>query len=256
MVMIGLVLVRLRRSGIDIIRQGVGGAFGGAAAGLFGGLLLGIGLAIARKTVNFEVTSMIFVLSSLGAFVGAFGGAGVSFGMITIGRIAQKYSRWWTVAGGALGGAFVGGCANLFSVDALKTLFGQHPTGLTGGLEGALIGAGVALGPVITYYLFDQPKLWHRIFHILIGALGAMCAGILLTIIGGNLFSSSLEIVRLSFAESQIQLESIAMFFGEGYFGRTTKIALGALEGLLFGIGVLAGIEMFSQPHDEVDGEY
>ena len=256
MVMIGLVLVRLRRSGIDIIRQGVGGAFGGAAAGLFGGLLLGVGLAIARKTVNFEVTSMIFVLSSLGAFVGAFGGAGVSFGMITIGRIAQKYSRWWTVAGGALGGAFVGGCANLFSVDALKTLFGQHPTGLTGGLEGALIGAGVALGPVITYYLFDQPKLWHRIFHILIGALGAMCAGILLTIIGGNLFSSSLEIVRLSFAESQIQLESIAMFFGEGYFGRTTKIALGALDGLLFGIGVLAGIEMFSQPQDEDDGEY
>ena len=83
-----------------------------------------------------------------------------------------------------------------------------------------------------------------------------MCAGILLTIIGGNLFSSSLEIVRLSFAESQIQLESIAMFFGEGYFGRTTKIALGALEGLLFGIGVLAGIEMFSQSQDEDDVEY
>jgi DNA-binding winged helix-turn-helix (wHTH) protein len=256
MVMIGLVLVRLRRSGIDIIRQGVGGAFGGGASGLVGGLLLGTGLAIARETVNFEVTSMIFVLSSLGAFVGAFGGAGVSFGMITIGRIAQKYSRWWTVVGGALGGAFVGGCANLFSVDALKTLFGQHPTGLTGGLEGALIGAGVALGPVITHYLFDQPKLWHRIFHILIGALGAMCAGILLTIIGGNLFSSSLEIVRLSFAESQIQLEPIAMFFGEGYFGRTTKIALGAVEGLLFGIGVLAGIELFSQPSVDDEAEY
>lgn len=251
MVMIGLVLVRLRRSGIDIIRQGVGGAFGGAGAGLFGGLLLGIGLAIAREAVNFEVTSMIFVLSSLGAFVGAFGGAGVSFGMITIGRIAQKYSRWWTVAGGAMGGAFVGGCANLFSVDALKTLFGQHPTGLTGGLEGALIGAGVALGPVITYYLFDQPRQWHRIFHILIGALGAMFAGVLLTVIGGNLFSSSLEIVRLSFAESQIQLEPIAMFFGEGYFGRTTQIALGALEGFLFGIGVLAGIEMFTHEQDE-----
>jgi DNA-binding winged helix-turn-helix (wHTH) protein len=247
LVMTGLLLVRLRRSGMDIIRQGVGGTFGGAASGLIGGLLLGAGLSLARDTVAFEVSALIFVLSSLGTFVGAFGGAGVSFGMITVEQIAYRHSPWWTVGGGVLGGALVGGCANLLSVDALKTIFGQHPTGLTGGLEGALIGAGVALGPVVTSRLFSRRRPWHHILPILAGALGGMCAGILLTVIGGNLFSSSLEIVRQSFADSQIRLEPIAMFFGEGYFGRTTKIVLGAFEGFLFGGGVMTGIKVFTQ---------
>ena len=255
MVMLGLVLVRLRRNGIDIIRQGVGGMCGGAVAGLFGGLLLGVGLTMARHTIAFEATSLIFVLCSLGAFAGAFGGAGVSFGMIAIDHIAYRHSRWWGVIGGVLGGAFIGACANLLSVDTLKTIFGQNPTGLTGALEGALIGAGVALGPVVTERLLKYPRPWHHVLYILGGAIGGMCAGAVLTIIGGNLFSSSLEIVRQSFADSQIRLQPLATFFGEGHFGRTTKIALGALEGFLFGGGVITGIEMFAQPRRERDRE-
>ena len=250
MVMIGLVLVRLRHDGIDIIRRGLGGTFGGAVSGLIGGLLLAVGLAVARNTGTSEVSELVFVLGSLGAFVGAFGGAGVSFGMITFGQIAYRHNPWWSVLGGVLGGAFVGGCANLFSVDALKTIFGQQPVGLTGGLEGSLIGVGIAIGPVITQRLYTAPNGWQAPIHILISALGGMLAGILLTIIGGNLFSSSLEIVRHSFANSQIHLEPIALVFGEGYFGRTTKIVLGAFEGFLFGGGVMAGIEMFTQKRD------
>lgn len=250
MVMIGLVLVRLRDNGIDIIRRGLGGTFGGAVSGLIGGLILAIGLAVARDTGMSGVSALIFVLGSLGTFVGAFGGAGVSFGMITFGQIAYRHNPWWSVLGGVFGGAFIGGCANLLSVDALKTIFGQHPIGLTGGLEGSLIGVGVALGPVITQRLFVVPDGWRAPLHVLISALGGMLAGILLTIVGGNLFSSSLEIVRHSFADSQIQLEPIALFFGEGYFGRTTKIVLGAFEGFLFGGGVMTGIEMFTQKGD------
>ena len=252
MVMIGLVLVRLRHNGIDIIRRGLGGTFGGAVSGLIGGLLLAIGLAVARDTGLSGVSALVFVLGSLGAFVGAFGGAGVSFGMITFGQIAYRHNPWWSVLGGVFGGAFIGGCANLFSVDALKTIFGQQPVGLTGGLEGSLIGVGVALGPVITQRLYTAPDGWRGALHILISALGGMLAGILLTVIGGNLFSSSLEIVRHSFANSQIRLEPIALFFGEGYFGRTTKIVLGAFEGFLFGGGVMSGIEMFTQKRDRL----
>jgi len=249
MVMLGLILVRLRRDGMSIIRQGVGGTGGGAMSGLLGGLLLGIGLALARHPAGFEVTSAIFLLSCLGMFVGAFGGSAVSFGMIAADEIAYRHSGWWRVAGGALGGAFIGACVDLFSTDALNMIFGRSLTGLAGGLEGGLVGAGVAMGPVLVNRFFPENS-WHHILQILGGALGGMCAGAVLTIIGGNLFSSSLEIVRQSFADSQIRPEPLFLFFGEGHFGMTTKIALGALEGLLFGGGVMAGIKVFAQPDE------
>lgn len=245
MVMIGLLLVRLRHSGVEIIRQGTGGAFGGAASGLIGGLMLATGLSLARYPEVSEIGALFFVLASLGAFVGAFGGAGVSFGMSAPGQLGLRPAGWWGIAGASTGGALVGACANLFSVDVLKTLFGQHPEGLTGGLEGSLIGAGVALGPVVAHRLTPAFDPWQRPLRVLIGALGGMAAGIALTVVGGNLFSSSLEIVQKLFADSQIRFEPIALLFGEGYFGRTTKIALGALEGFLFGGGVTTGIEMF-----------
>jgi hypothetical protein len=70
-----------------------------------------------------------------------------------------------------------------------------------------------------------------------------MCAGLLLTVIGGNLFSASLEIVARMFANSQIRMDPLAPLFGEVHFGQTTQIVMGAMEGLLFGAGVASGIE-------------
>ncbi|MBI4550685.1 MAG: winged helix-turn-helix domain-containing protein [Candidatus Latescibacteria bacterium] len=244
LVVLGLVWVRLRRNGAAIIRQGVGGMFGGAASGLMGGLLLGGGLTVARHTGTFEATSLIFVLSCLGTFIGALGGSGVSFGMVTVGHITYRHSRWWAVLGGAAGGAAIGGSIKLLGVDTLKTLFGQNLTTITGAFEGMVIGAGISLGVVVTGGLMTRGRSWR---HIIGAAVGAMCAGIVLTIIGGNLFSSSLEIVARSFADSQIRMDPLAAFFGEVYFGRTTQIALGALEGLLFGSGMVGGIEALAR---------
>ena len=64
------------------------------------------------------------------------------------------------------------------------------------------------------------------------------------------MFTASLETLRQSFDTSQIRLETIAAIFGEGEFGRTTQVALGALEGLLFGGGVAAGIETFARSRE------
>ncbi len=256
MVMAGFVLMRLQQGGIDIMQQGIGGTFGGAMAGLLGGLLLGTALAVTSAGITSAVLSSIIVLAGLGLFVGAFGGAGVSFGMVALRRITRKYCRWLGVLGGILGGGIVGAGFNLFSSDTLDTLFGQHPAGLTGGPEGALIGAGVALGPVITYYLFGRPGQWRGFLYIVFGALGGMCASIVLTLWGGNMFSGSLEIMRQSFGASQIRLETIATVFGEVDFGRTTRVALGALEGLLFGGGVMAGIETFTRSSEQVEGRF
>lgn len=256
MVMVGFVLMRLQQGGIDIMQQGIGGTFGGAVSGLFGGLLLGTALAAASSGLSSEALTPIFVLAGLGVFGGAFGGAGVSFGMVALRRVSGKYSRWLGVLGGALGGGMVGAAFNLYSADTLQTLFGRQPAGLTGGLEGTLIGAGVALGPVVTYYLARRPGQWRSLLYIVFGALGGMAASIVLTVMGGNMFTASLETLRQSFDASQIRLETIATIFGEGEFGRTTQVALGALEGLLFGGGVTAGIEIFTRSRERVEGRY
>ena len=256
MVMVGFVLMRLQQGGIDIMQQGIGGTFGGAVSGLFGGLLLGTALAAVSSGLSAEALTPIFVLAGLGLFGGAFGGAGVSFGMVAMRRVSGKYGRWLGVPGGALGGGMVGAAFSLYSADTIQTLFGRQPAGLTGGLEGAFIGAGVALGPVVTYYLARRPGQWRSLLYIVFGALGGMIASIVLTVMGGNMFTASLETLRQSFDASQIRLETIATIFGEGEFGRTTQVALGALEGLLFGGGVTAGIEIFTRSRERVEGRF
>lgn len=256
MVMVGFILMRLQQGGIDILQQGIGGTFGGAVSGLLGGLLLGTALAAVSSGLSSEALTPIFVLAGLGVFGGAFGGAGVSFGMVALRRVSGRFSPWLGVLGGALGGGMVGAAFNLYSADTIQTLFGRQPAGLTGGLEGALIGAGVALGPVVTYYLARRPGQWRSLLYVVFGALGGMAASVVLTVMGGSMFTASLETLRQSFDASQIRLETIATIFGEGEFGRTTQVALGALEGLLFGGGVTAGIEIFTRSRERVEERF
>jgi DNA-binding winged helix-turn-helix (wHTH) protein len=241
LVFFGLIWVRIRRGASDILRQGTGGTLGGAASGFVGGILLGISLAAARHSTAFDTLSLVLVLVSLGTFVGAVGGLGVSFGMVGAACIAYRHSRWWSVAGGAAGGAAIGGITKFLGVDILKALFGQNLTGLAGALEGAVIGAAVSLGAVLIAQFFERATFWHKVLG---ASIGAMFAGVLLTVIGGNLFSGSLEIVARSFADSQVRMEPLAPLFGEVHFGRTTQIVFGAIEGLLFGAGMAGGIEM------------
>lgn len=244
LVFLGLVWVRLRRNIQEIIKQTVGGTLGGAISGIVGGLMLGLGLSIAREAGMLDAISLTLVLVSMGAFIGAIGGMGVSLGMIVLSHLAYRHSRWWSVVGGIAGGVVVGGSSKLLGVDTLRALFGQSPTGLTGAFEGAVIGGGVALGAVLSVEWIKRARTWHKVLG---ASLGAMCAGILLTVIGGNLFSGSLEIVARSFADSQMSMDPLAPFFGEVHFGETTQIVFGAIEGLLFGAGMTAGIEAFAR---------
>lgn len=240
LVVAGLMWVRLRRDGAEIVRSGVGGMLGGALSGTAGGVILGTGLGIVRESMPLEGASLVLVLAALGFFIGAIGGLGVSFGMISAVHIAYRHSKWWSVLGGAAGGAVVGGSTKLLGVDTIRALFGQSPTGITGAFEGAVIGASLSLGVMLAAALIRRSRPWQR---VLAASLGAMCAGVLLTVIGGNLFSASLEIVAKLFANSQIRMDPLAPLFGEVHFGQTTQIVMGAIEGLLFGAGVAGGIE-------------
>ena len=248
LVVAGLMWVRLRRDGAEIVRSGIGGTLGGAASGIVGGIILGSGLGIAREATPVEGAELVLVLVTLGFFIGAVGGLGVSAGMLSLAHIAYRHSKWWSVVGGAMGGALVGGSAKLLGVDTVRAVFGQSPTGITGAFEGAVIGAGLSLGIVIATILIRRSRPWQR---VLAAAVGAMCAGVLLTVIGGNLFSASLEIVARMFANSQIRMDPLAPLFGEVHFGQTTQIVMGALEGLLFGAGVASGIEMSKRSEKE-----
>jgi hypothetical protein len=156
-------------------------------------------------------------------------------------------SRLWMVAGGAAGGAVIGGSTKILGIDTLKALFGQNPSGVTGAFEGAIMGFGTAVG----FVLISRARSLGRICG---AAGGAMAAGVVLAIIGGNLFSGSLEVLAHSFADSKITMDPLAYFFGEVHFGRTTQIALGAIEGLLFGAGVGAGMKLSSQRGRESPG--
>jgi len=244
----GLMWVRLRRDVAEIVQPGIGGMLGGAASGIAGGIILGTGLGIVRESRPVEAAELVLVLSTLGFFIGALGGLGVSFGMIAAAHIAYRHSKWWSVVGGAAGGAAVGGSTKLLGVDTVRALFGQSPTGITGAFEGAVIGACLSLGVVLMSALFRRSRPWHR---VLAAGIGSLCAGVLLTAIGGNLFSASLEIVAKLFANSQIRMDPLAPLFGEMHFGETTQIVMGALEGLLFGTGVATGIEVASRPDRE-----
>ena len=240
----GLMWVRLRRDLTEIVRRGVGGMLGGAVSGVAGGVILGTGLGIVRESMPLEAANLVLVLAVLGFFIGAIGGLGVSLGMISAVHVAYRHSKWWSVVGAAAGGAVVGGSTKLLGVDTVRALFGQSPTGITGAFEGAVIGATLSLGVVLAATLIRRSRPWHR---ILAASLGAMCAGVLLTVIGGNLFSASLEIVAKLFANSQIRMDPLAPLFGEVHFGQTTQIVMGAIEGMLFGAGVAGGIEVSSR---------
>jgi DNA-binding winged helix-turn-helix (wHTH) protein len=237
----GLMWVRLRRGGAEIIRQTVGGTIGGLLSGLTGGLLLSMSLSATRHATVIEAMESLVALGALGSFIGAAGGLGVSAGMISAARVAYRHSRWWSVLGGAAGGAMIGGSAYLLGVDMVNALFGKRPIGITGAMEGAVIGVGVSLGVVVAHSLWRAARAWQRV----IGAgLGGICAGVVLIVIGGNLFSGSLEIVARLFADSQMRLDALAPVFGEVHFGQTTQLIMGAMEGLLFGIGTASGIEI------------
>ncbi len=241
LILLQLAWLRLHRQGNELVRQGLAGMLGAAVAGVMGGFMLGLSLAWIRHTTILQGTSIIIVLVSLAVFVSAFGGLGVSFGMLAVDRVTYRHSRWWSVFGAAAGGALIGGIANWLSTDIFHALFGRDLAGITGAFEGAMIGAGLSFGVRIVESLKPNARAWQRLFA---AALGAMCSGILVTLIGGNLFTGSLAIVTHSFSNSLLRIEALAAWFGEVPLGRTMLMIISAIEAFLFGATVRAGMEL------------
>lgn len=219
------------------------GTLGGGIAGLLGGLLYGYGLASVDAGVG--TLSTLFVLVSLNVLVGLTGGFGVSVGLAAGGvaaRFMQGTRMVLRVAGATVGGLFVGTSAKLLGVDAFNLLFGRAPAGITGGPEGAVLGAALALGAYAGARLgdgVDDATGWHAAAGA--GGAGA-AAGVLIPFAGGHLMAGSLNLLATSFVESRLQLDRFGPLFGELHFGRATEAALGGIEGFLFGFCVVGAI--------------
>ena len=215
-----------RLSGRTVALWAGAGALGGGFAGILGGLLYGTALAYS-PTPRLGSASIVLVLIALNVALGALGGAGVSGGMALASWIGRRALRWSAV-GAALGGLLVGGTARLLGLDAFTLLFGQAPTGITGGLEGAALGAALALGARL------GEQLGPRATAAGAGVVGA-AVGAALPTVGGRLMGGSLDLLARAFDDSRLRLDALGALFGEAYFGPTTQMVMGGLEGLLFG---------------------
>jgi DNA-binding winged helix-turn-helix (wHTH) protein len=207
---------------------GAAGAVGGGLAGLIGGLLYGF----AASAEAMGATTLLLVLMALTATLGVVGGAGVGFGIA--GSAFVPSPKWqWPVFGGMMGGLIVGALAKLLGLDAFNLLFGHAPSDMTGAPEGSLLGAAIGFG---AWLARDKPGVGRA---LACGAVTGAAGGLLVPLLGGHLLGGSLDLLERQFTASHIRLDAVAHLFGESSFGPVSQAVTGAIEGLVFGAGVV-----------------
>ena len=217
----------------DTMLLAAAGTIGGGVAGFFGGLVYGFLGASQPFQPGLGAVSVLLVILCLTIAVGLIGAAGVSFG-VAAGRMVAARDWRFATAGGALGGLLVGAVVKLLGIDAFNLLFGRSPVGMTGALEGALLGAAVGLG---IWTASRMPGL--RRSAAIAAGLGAV-AGIVIPLLGGRLMGGSLVLLAGTFPDSRLRLDQAGAMVGEHGFGPLSQMISGAFEGAIFSAGVVA----------------
>jgi DNA-binding winged helix-turn-helix (wHTH) protein len=221
-------------------RLGLAGTMGGGAAGLVGGLLYGFATASGPVASGVGEASALLVLIFLTLLAGLIGGAGVSLG-IAASFFAKDRALLWTVTGGAFGGLAVGAFARLLGLDAFNLLLGQSPGDITGGAEGALLGAAVGLGAWLALRMGHLAPIERAIAP---AAIVGGAAGLLIPLMGGQMMGGSLDLLARQFPASHLRLGQIGALFGEVGFGPVSQMVTGAIEGSLFAIGIVGAMTL------------
>ena len=231
----------------DVLLLGAAGTIGGGVAGFFGGLVYGFAGASQPLQPGLGAISILLVILCLTIVIGLMGGLGVSFG-IAIATADRRRDWHWSVVGGALGGMLVGAMVKLLGVDAFNLLFGRSPAGITGALEGLILGAAVGLGA----WLASRTPKKRR--GITIAAVAGGLAGAAIPLIGGRLMGGSLQLLAQTFPDSRLRLDQLSALVGEHEFGLVSQVVTGALEGALFSSFVVAAL-LFAERslHGSVD---
>jgi DNA-binding winged helix-turn-helix (wHTH) protein len=220
-------------------RLALAGTMGGGAAGLVGGLLYGFVTASGPAAPGVGEASALIVLIFLTLLAGLVGGAGVSVGIAVATAFSKQRTLLSTVAGGALGGLAVGAFARLLGLDAFNLLLGQSPRDITGGAEGALLGAAVGVGGWLA--LRQVPSVAVERTVAVAAMVGAL-AGLLIPLLGGQMMGGSLDLLARQFPASHLRLGQIGALFGESGFGPVSRMVTGAIEGCLFAGGIIGAM--------------
>jgi hypothetical protein len=146
--------------------------------------------------------------------------------------VVQRRAGWaGFMIGGSLGGMVMGGSVKLLGLDAFSLLYGIAPESMTGGIEGVVIGAAVGLG--LWFSRETGPvRLWPA------AVIGAVI-GVAIPALGGKLLGGSLFAVTQIIPQSQFRPDEIGALVGENGFGPVSAMASGALESILFVVGVV-----------------
>jgi DNA-binding winged helix-turn-helix (wHTH) protein len=220
--------VAARRSWRDTLLLGAAGTIGGGAAGFIGGLIYGFAGASEPLQPGLGAVSIVLVILCITIAVALMGAVGVSFGIALSRRWAGPDWRW-SIGGGAGGGLLVGAVVKLLGIDAFNLLFGRSPAGITGAMEGMLIGAAVGLGTWLAWRGGDRLRRG----MVTAGLIGG-AAGILIPLFGGRLMAGSLDLLAQTFPDSRLRLSKLGGLVGEATFGPIIQTITGALEGCLF----------------------
>ena len=211
----------------EFVLIGTAGTLGGAAAGIIGGLIYGFLGASQPSQPAVGALSTVLVILCVTVIVGVIGAAGVSFA-IAASAFARTRSWQWPILAGAGGGLIVGAIVKLLGLDAFTLLVGRAPSGITGAMEGLLLGAAVGLS---AWLAFARQSL--RAAVAFAAPLGAI-AGLAATLLGGRLLLGSLALLEREFPASRLRMDQIGRLFGETGLGPVTQLVTSALEGALF----------------------
>jgi len=226
-----------KRSWSDTMLLAGAGTIGGGIAGFIGGLIYGFAAASQPLAPGIGAFSVLLVLLCITILLALMGGAGVAFGVATSMRFGGRSAP---ILGGMLGGFLTGAIVKFLGLDAFHLLIGRSPGDITGPFEGVIIGAAVGIGYVVAGLLEPGPR-WRRIaVAVIFGAFG----GLLVAVLGGHMMGGSLDLLAHQFPDSQLRIERVGAWFGESGFGRISQIVTAALEGGLFGGGVVTAMRL------------
>ncbi|MDO1559846.1 transcriptional regulator [Brevundimonas sp. 2R-24] len=223
---------------IEALWLGAAAMAGGGVAGFLGGMLYAVLGVTQPPEPGMGAGSILMVLVCVTMVVGLIGGAGVGFGVAAARLISGRLGPW-SVLGGAAGGLIVGAFVKLVASDGFVLLLGRAPGEVTGGPEGFVLGAGVGLGAWLGARLAGPGSLLRA---SAVGGLGGALAGLVITLMGGQLMAASLEALAQMFPDSRLDLTPLGALFGEAGFGPVSHVGVAMLEGLLFAGCVVAAM--------------
>lgn len=226
------------RGATSLARLVTGGTIGGTAAGALGGVVYGLVAGMG----NDAALVIMVVMTLLTGLIALMGALALTLGMAAAARIAH---RDWTfsIPGAALGGFIIGEAFHYVASSSFSLFIGRAHGDFTGGLEGALLGAAIALGARAAGGLEGR---WPR--PVIGGAAGGALAGAAISLLGGKLMAASLAALARSFHGSTLELGLFGRFAGPDGIGPLLQAAVAAGEGMVFGAGLTAGILLAARP--------